>query len=95
MALVVHVHHVWRHLVQVIVNCRDLETAREQAGHHRWHFLIEEHEIAHDHHLVSDLLERGVGPEGKRGLDGHPLHGHGQVGPWHADPEDVAGLQLT
>ena len=93
-ALVVHVHDVRRHLVEVVVHRRHLEAAGEEPRHHRRHLLIEQHEIAHDHRLVADLLERRVGAEREARLDGDALDRHGQVGARHPDAEDVAGLEL-
>ena len=95
MPLVVHVHHVRRHVIEVVVDGSDLEPPAEEAGHHGLHFLIEQDEIAHDHRLVSHLLERRVGSEGEPSLHRDTPNGDGEIGPWHPDAEDVAGLNLA
>src|SRR5438094_149185 len=94
-ALVVHVHDVRRHLVEVIVNGGDLEPAAEEAGHHRGHFLVEQDEVTHDHRTVAHLFEGRVGSEGKPRLDRHTLHGDREIGPRHPDTEDIARLELA
>src|SRR5438445_632219 len=94
-ALVVHVHDVRRHLVEVIVNGGNVEPAAEEAGHHRGHFLVEQDEVAHDHRAVAHLLEGRVRPEGKPRLERHTLHGDREIGPRHSDAEDIARLQLA
>src|SRR3989442_9746925 len=88
-------HHVRCHLVQVVVNGGDVEPAAEEAGHHGPHFLIKQDEIAHDHRLVSHLLERRVGSEGEPSLHRDTPNGDGEIGPWHPNAEDVAGLNLA
>ena len=95
MAFVVHVHHVRGHLVQVVVDGGDLEPAAQEAGHHRGHFLVEEHEVAHDHGAIPHLLEGRVGSERKPGLHRDAFHGDGEIRPRHPDAEDVAGLDLA
>ena len=94
-AFVVHVHDVRRHLVEMIVDGGDLEPSGEQAGHDRRHFLVEQDEVAHDHGLVAHLLEGRVGPEREPRLDRDTLHGDGEIGPRHADAEDIARLELA
>ena len=95
MPLVVHVHHVRRHVIEVVVDGSDLEPPAEEAGHHGLHFLIEQDEIAHDHRLVSHLLERRVRSEGEPSLHRDTPNGDGEIGPGHPDPEDLAGLNLA
>ena len=92
---VVHVHRVRRHLVEMVVDRRHLEPAGEETGHHRRDLLIEEDEIAHDHGLVADLLERRVGAQGEPRLHRHALHRDVEVGAGHPDPVDVAGLHRS
>ena len=77
------------------MNGGDVEPAAEEAGHHGRHFLIKQDEIAHDHRLVSHLLERRVRSEGESGLHRDALDSDGEIGPWHPDAEDVAGLNLA
>ena len=79
----------------MVVDGGDVEPARHEAGHHARDLLIEQHEVTHDHRVISHLLEGGVGAEGERRLHGHALDGDGEVGPRHPDAEDIAGLQLT
>ncbi len=93
-ALVVHVHDVRRHLVEVIVDGGDLEATGEEPRHDGGHLLIEEHEVAHHHRAVAHLNERRVRAEREAGLHGHALHGHREIRPRHPDPEDIARLQL-
>src|SRR3989454_12271118 len=95
MPLVVHVHHVRRHVIEVVVDGSDLEPPAEEAGYHGLHFLIEQDEIAHDHRLVSHLLERRVRSEGEPSLHRDTPNGDGEIGPGHPDPEDLAGLNLA
>src|SRR5712691_10889336 len=94
-ARVVHVHHVRRHVVQMVVDGGDLEPPSEQAGHHGRHLLIEEHEVAHHHRLIPHRLECGVRSERESGLDRHTLHGDGEIGTWHPDTKDTAWLRLS
>jgi hypothetical protein len=94
-SLVVHVHHVGEHLVQVIVDRGHLEPPVEEARHRRRALLIEEHQIAHDHRVIPDLPEGGAGAEREARLHRYPLHGHREIGARHPDAEHVAGLELT
>ena len=71
-----------------------LETTRQEAGHHRRHLLIEQDEIAHDHRVVTDLLECGVRAQGESCFHGNALHRDAEVRARHADTVDVAGLHL-
>jgi hypothetical protein len=90
-----HVHHVGRHLVQVVVNSRDFEPAAQQARHHRRHLRIEQDKVPHDHRAVAHLLECRIRSEREPGLDGNALDGDGQIRSRHSDAEDVAGLHLA
>src|SRR5262249_42154029 len=93
--LVVHVHHVRRHFVQVIVDGGDVETAGEQTRHHRRHFLIQQHQIAHDHRVVADLLERRIRSEREPGLDRNALDGYREIGARDAHAVYAASLYLA
>jgi hypothetical protein len=90
-----HVHHVWGYFVQVIVDGGDFEPASEQARHHGGDLLIKEYEVAHDHRVIPHRFECGVRAKGESGLDRHPLHGNGEIGPRHSDTEDTARLYLS
>jgi hypothetical protein len=79
----------------VIVNGRHLEPARKQSGHHGGHLLVEQNQVAHDHRLLTDLLEGGVGAEGETRLHGDALHRHRQIGARHPDAKHVTRLELT
>ena len=79
----------------VIVDGGDLDPVLDQLGHHRIDFGLEQDEVAHDHRLVANLLERRVGAEGKPCFHRDTLHRDGEVSARHADPEDVAGLHLS
>ncbi len=79
----------------MVVDGGDLEPPFEQAGHHGGYLLIEEDEVAHHHHLIPHRLEGGVRSERESGLDGHTLHGDGEIGTGHPDAKDAAGLRLS
>ena len=90
MTLVVHVHHVRRHVVQVVVQGGDFEALVKQVLHHGVDFFVQQHQVAHDHRAVIELLEGRVGAEGEAGLHGHAIDGHLQIGARHAHAKDVA-----
>src|SRR5438094_6007165 len=92
---VMHVHRVRRHLVQMVVDRRHLEAARKQPGHDRRDLLIEQDEVAHDHGVVTDLLERRVRAQSEARLHRNTLHRDVEIGAGYADAEDVAGLHLA
>jgi hypothetical protein len=92
---IVHVHHVRRHLVEVVVHGRDLEATGQEAGHRRGNLLVEQDEVSHDHRVVADLLERRIRAEGEPRLHRNALHRHGEIGARHPDSEHVARLHLT
>ena len=54
----VHVHESRRFVQHVIVQCRDLNTAAFQLGHHRSHFIFRQHQITHQHGIALRLGER-------------------------------------
>jgi hypothetical protein len=92
---VVHVHHVGRHLVQMIVEGGHRQAPGEEPGHHGRDLLVTQHEVAHHHGLVAHGLEGGVGAEGEGRLDPHAAHGDREVRPWEADAEHAAALYLA
>ena len=71
-----------------------LEATGQQTRHHRRHLLIQQDKIAHDHRVVTDLLECGVRAEGESCFHGNALHRDVEVRARHADTVDVAGLHL-
>src|SRR5262249_13384488 len=85
---VVHVHHVRRNLVEVIVNSRHFKATGKKAGHHRSDFLIEQHQVAHEHRAVTRLLEGGVRSQRETGLDGYALDRDVEIRARHADAID-------
>jgi hypothetical protein len=86
---------VRRDLVQVVVDRGDFEPVPEQPRHHTGDFLVQEHEVAHHHHLAAHLPEGRIGPQREAGLDRNTLHADGKVGARHADAEHVTRLELT
>src|SRR5262245_64166377 len=79
----------------MVVDGGDFQPVGEEAGHHRRNFRVEQDEIAHHHRAVADLSERGVRAEREARLDRHALDRDAEVCPRHADPEDIAGLELA
>jgi hypothetical protein len=73
------VHHVRRHLEQMVVQRRDAQPSLEQAGHDRVDLRIEQHEVAHHHRRAARRDEGGVGAQGERRLERHALHGDVQI----------------
>ena len=59
-SFVVHVHHVRRYLVEVVVQAGDLKAVVEQSRHHGGNFFVKQHQVAHDHRVVVQLLEGSV-----------------------------------
>src|SRR5262249_41377481 len=80
---------------EVIVNSRHFKATGKKAGHHRSDFLIEQHQVAHEHRAVTRLLEGGVRSQRETGLDGYALDRDVEIRARHADAIDVAGLHLT
>jgi len=87
----VHIHGVGCVPQQMVVERGDLDSAGDKLGHHRIHFGIGEHQIAHDHRLTPAMrYERQPGAERQRRFQGHAVEHHMQVAARQADAIDTA-----
>ena len=90
MALVVHVHHCRLGAQQMVVDGGDFHALLDQLLHHRIHFFLQQHQIAHHHGLLTAFLERQVAAERERRLDLHAVERHREITAPYADAIDAA-----
>ena len=64
---------------QMIVKRRDVDTTPDELFHYRAHFVGRQHEVAHNHCLVTHFLECKPGPERECRFDLDSVERHLEV----------------
>ena len=86
-----HVEGCRRGTQHVIVYSRDVEPALEQLCHDRRDFGLQQHQVAHHHGFAMRRRECDPTSECKRGLNGHSVERHMQIGTRQSVAVDLSG----
>jgi hypothetical protein len=88
-SLHMHIHRERLVAQQVIVQRRDLDFPRGELAHDGVDLIHGQHEVAHDHAVISHFLESEPTPERKTGFQLDAVECDLQIGAWQTDPVDA------